>query len=236
MQRIQKIISNSGHCSRRKAEELIKQGKVLVNGKMAFLGSSANESDKITVEGNPLKRERKIYLLLNKPKSCVTAVKDNRYKTVMDYVHVKERVFPVGRLDFNTTGALILTNDGDFANKIMHPRYELKKTYVAEINGNKPISYTLMREMEKGVELEDGRTSPAKVRILERRLGRQLVEITLHEGRNHIVKRMFEHFGYRVGNLMRTKIGNVFLDSLRPGRFRHLTEKEVKILGLGKRK
>ncbi|MBI2102451.1 rRNA pseudouridine synthase [Candidatus Woesearchaeota archaeon] len=224
MQRIQKIICNSGHCSRRKAEELIKQGKVKVNGKVASLGSSAEETDTITIDGKPLRKERRVYILLNKPRGCVTAATDLRSKTVMSYVRVKERVFPVGRLDFNTTGALILTNDGDFANKIMHPRYELKKTYVAEID--KPITYGMVREMERGVMLTDGVTAPARVRAIEP----VLIEITLHEGRNHIVKRMFEHFGYRVKNLVRMKIGKVSLGSLRPGRFRHLTERELEML------
>lgn len=224
MLRIQKIISNSGYCSRRKAEELIKQGKVKVNDKVASLGSSAEETDTITIDGKPLRREKRVYILLNKPRGCVTAVEDGRQKTVMSYVRVKERVFPVGRLDFNTTGALILTNDGDFANKIMHPRYELKKTYVAEID--KPITYAMVREMERGMMLTDGVTAPARVRAIEP----VLIEITLHEGRNHIVKRMFEHFGYRVKNLVRVKIGKVSLGSLRPGRFRHLTEKELEML------
>ncbi len=224
MQRIQKIISSSGYCSRRKAEELIKQGRVQVNGQLTTLGSSADEKDKITVDGKLLKRERKVYLLLNKPRGCVTAAEDKHCKTVMSYVRVKERVFPVGRLDFNTTGALILTNDGDFANKIMHPRYELKKTYLAEID--QPIAYGIVRRLERGIELTDGKTSPAQIKVLDPRI----IEITLHEGRNHIVKRMFEHFGYRVRSLMRMKIGKVSLGALRPGCFRHLTEKEVEML------
>ncbi|MBI4152265.1 rRNA pseudouridine synthase [Candidatus Woesearchaeota archaeon] len=230
MQRIQKLISNSGYCSRRKAEELIRQGKVRVNGKLALLGSSAEETDAITIDGKPLRREKKVYLLLNKPRGCVTAVEDADSKTVMSYVRVKERVFPVGRLDFNTTGALLLTNDGDFANRIMHPRYELKKTYLVEID--KPITYAMVREMEKGIPLTDGMTAPARVRSLEP----ILIEITLHEGRNHIIKRMFEHFGYRVRSLTRVKIGKVSLGSLRSGRFRHLTEKELEMLGVNERK
>jgi len=225
MLRIQKIISNSGHCSRRKAEELIKQGKVKVNGKTALLGSSAEETDKITIDGKPLHKERKVYIILNKPRGCVTAVDDPQYKTVLSYVHVKERIFPVGRLDFNTTGALILTNDGDFANLIMHPRYGITKTYLVELE--KPITYSMVREIQAGVMLHDGPTAPAKVRVLEP----ILVEITIHEGKNHIIKRIFEHYNYYVKNLSRIKIGKVSLGSVRPGRFRYLTAKELEMLG-----
>ena len=125
--RIQKLMSNFGYCSRRRAEEIIQENRVKVNGKLITIGDKCKETDRISVDGIPIKKEIKVYLIFNKPPKCVTALKDEKYKTVMDYIKVKERVFPVGRLDFNTSGLLLLTNDGDFANKIMHPSNEIKK-------------------------------------------------------------------------------------------------------------
>ena len=128
MHRVQKLLSNYGYCSRRKAEELIELGEVKVNGKVISLGDKATENDEITVNGRIVKAPKRIYLIFHKPTRCVTALEDKYHKTIFEYINLKERVFPIGRLDYNTSGLLLLTNDGDFANRIMHPRYEVKKT------------------------------------------------------------------------------------------------------------
>ena len=222
LQRVQKLLSNYGYCSRRKAEELIDKGCVAVNGKVISLGDKASGSDTITVNGKTLKKERKVYLMFNKPLKCVTALRDTQYKTIMSYIKVKERVFPVGRLDYYTSGLLILTNDGDFANKIMHPRYEIKKTYAVALD--KPMKKEDIRELQRGVTLSIGKTSPAKVRVIEP----DLVEVTIHEGKNRIVRRMMRTLGYAVKYLHRTKIGGLTLGSLKEGQYRSLTDKEKK--------
>ena len=185
MHRVQKLLSNYGYCSRRKAEELIKQGKVSVNKKVISIGDKASEKDDIYVDDKLVKKEKKIYLKFNKPLNCVTALKDKNYKTIMDYIDIKERVFPIGRLDYDTTGLLLLTNDGDFANKIMHPRYEINKTYL--VNIDKPIKKEDIKQIEKGIKLKDGITSPSKIKVLNPKK----LEITIHEGKNRIVRRIF---------------------------------------------
>ena len=221
MQRVQKLLSNYGYCSRRKAEELIDQGKVKVNGKTISLGDKASETDKITVDGKAVIKERKVYLLFNKPIRCVTALKDEQYRTVMSYIKVKERVFPIGRLDYNTSGLLLLTNDGDFANKVMHPSHEIKKTYLVELMH--PAAREQISEIEKGVYLADGKTRPAKVN----KLSPTLFEITIHEGKNKIVRRMFAKVGCKVKRLERVRIGSLSLGSLKPGMYKILGKKDL---------
>jgi len=220
--RVQKLLSNYGYCSRRNAEELIKEGRVKVNDRVISIGDKASYEDKIYVDGKLVEKEKKVYLIFNKPAGCVTALKDERFKTVMDYIKVKERVFPVGRLDYNTSGLLILTNDGDFANRVMHPRYEIKKTYF--VKTDKAIKEKDLKGLEKGVELEDGVTSPAKVH----KVSSNSAEIIIHEGKKRIVRRMFEKIGYKVAYLERIKIGGLELGSLKPGRYKFLSEKEIK--------
>lgn len=222
MQRVQKLLSNYGYCSRRKAEELIAAGKVKVNDKIISLGDKATEKDKITVEGKEVKKERKVYLMFNKPAGCVTALRDERYKTVMDYIKIKERVFPIGRLDFNTSGLLLLTNDGDFANRLMHPRYEVNKTYLVQTDRNPTKKETLM--LEQGVKLEDGQTSPAKITIVKD----NLLQITIHEGRNRIIRRMLKKVGIYVKGLKKIKVGRLSLGDLAEGKYRKLSEKEIR--------
>ena len=220
MHRVQKLLSNYGYCSRRKAEDLIKQGRVMVNNKIITIGDSADFKDKISVDGKIVRKPRKVYLMFHKPPHCVTALTDPRYKTVMDYVKISERVFPVGRLDFNTQGLLILTNDGDFANSIMHPRYEIQKTYLAGIDRH--IIQKDLAQLQKGVKLTDGVTIPKKVR----KVTPDLIEITIHEGKNRIIRRMLEELGYNVRFLKRIKVGNLLLGDIKPGTFRTLKRKD----------
>ena len=222
MHRVQKLLSNYGYCSRRKAEELIKEGRVKVNDKIITIGDKASEKDKIYVDGKLVGKERRVYLMLNKPLGCVTALKDKQYKTVMDYVKVKERVFPIGRLDYNTSGLLLLTNDGDFANKIMHPRYEVKKTYFVKIH--KPITNREIELIENGVKLEDGKSAPAKIK----KHGDTILEITIHEGKNRVVRRIFKKLDFKVVSLKRLRIGELSLGKLKEGKFRKLSEEDKK--------
>ncbi len=220
MHRVQKLLSNYGYCSRRKAEELIKEGRVKVNGKIIEIGDKAGEKDKISVDNKPVRKQKNVYLMFNKPIGCVTALTDSRFKTIMDYVRTKERVFPIGRLDFNTSGLLLLTNDGDFANTIMHPRYEIKKTY--QVRLNKPLVKKDSKKIEQGMELEDGKTSPAKIVSLTP----TFLEITIHEGKNRIIRRMFKALGYGVVSLGRVRIGKLLLGKLKNGHYRALKESE----------
>ncbi|MCK4521797.1 MAG: rRNA pseudouridine synthase [Nanoarchaeota archaeon] len=224
MHRVQKLLSNYGYCSRRHAEELIKQGRVKVNNKIISIGDKAFEKDNIYVDDKPVNKEKKVYLMFNKPLKCVTALKDEYHKTVMDYIKVNERVFPIGRLDYNTSGLLLFTNDGDFANKVMHPRYEIEKTYLAEIN--KPITDEQIKKLEKGVILEDGKTSPAKVK----RLKENLIEITIHEGKNRVIRRMINKLYLKPRYLKRIKIGKLELGSLKEAEYRSLNSEEISIL------
>lgn len=221
MCRVQKLLSNYGYCSRRKAEELIKEGRVKVNNKIISIGDKAGSEDKVYVDNKLVKKEKKIYLAFNKPVGCVTALKDRKYKTVMEYINIKERVFPIGRLDFFTSGLLLFTNDGDFANRITHPRYEINKTYMVGMHdsiGNKQISM-----IEKGVMLEDGLSSPAKVRKLKD----NLVEVTIHEGKNRILRRIFKKIDLKIKFLKRIRIGRLNLGDLKEGICRKLSDEEI---------
>ncbi len=220
-ERVQKILSNNGYCSRRKAEELIEKGLVSVNGTVITIGDKATIEDDIIVEGNPIKKEKKVYYAFYKPPRCVTALTDPFYPTIMEYIKIKERVFPVGRLDFNTTGLIILTNDGDFANQVAHPSNETKKTYLARLG--KTISYRELKKIEVGMEIEGRITKASKVERIEE----NIVEITIHEGRKHIVKKIFSELGYKVLTLERTRIGKLDLEGLHIGRSRKLSKKEA---------
>jgi len=227
MHRVQKLLSNFGYCSRRKAEKLIEEGRVKVNNKPITIGDKASENDKIYVDNKLINKERKVYLIFNKPVRCVTALNDSHHKTIMHYIKVKERIFPIGRLDYNTSGLLLLTNDGDFANRVMHPRYEVKKTYLVEVN--KPIDKHSIKKIEKGILLEDGKTSSAKARKLED----NIIEITLHEGKNRIIRRMMEKLGYSIKFIERIKIGELGLGNLRQGESKKLSKKEIEKLFSG---
>jgi 23S rRNA pseudouridine2605 synthase len=224
-ERVQKIIANAGICARRRAEDLIKSGKVTVNGKKITIGDKADVSkDDIVVDGKKLKRIRRVYLAFHKPKGCLTSLKDPSGKrTIFDIIKVKERVIPVGRLDFNTEGLLILTNDGNFANKIMHPRYEVRKIY--HVSLDKPFDEDLAKKFKHGIRLEDGVTRPSIVKALSN--DKRTVSITIHEGKNRIVRRMFNSLGYNVRRLVRVKVGPIGLNDLPAGKTRPLTTDEI---------
>ena len=220
MERVQKILSNKGYCSRRKAEELIAQGRVKVNGKTITLGDKANENDEIMVDGETLKKESPVYILFNKPVKCVTSLKDPHKDTIMDYIDVQERVFPVGRLDYYTSGLLILTNDGDFANKVMHPSFETVKTYRVRLQ--QPIKKEDIEKLKKGIELEDG---TAKVDDIDAK--GKIVDVKIHDGRNRIIRRMFKALNYSVYSLHRKAIGKLTLGELRQGEYIKVPKKVI---------
>ena len=233
-ERLQKYLAECGIASRRKCEEYITQGKVQVHGKtITELGVKVNpEKDKITFEGKNVKQEeRKVYILLNKPIGYVTT-SDEQFgrDKVLDLVKVRERVVPVGRLDMYTSGALILTNDGDFVYKVTHPKHEITKTYTVTVKGI--IKNEEVEQLRKGVKIDDYTTRPAKVKILktdeEKDISR--LEITIHEGKNRQVRRMCESVGRRVIALHRSKIGNIGVKDIELGKWRYLKDFEVKTL------
>ena len=229
MERLQKVLANSGVASRRKSEELIRQGKVKVNGKVVTeMGFKVSPSSLIEVNNVKIQQEDKVYFLLNKPRGVVTTSSDEHgRKTVVDLINCDKRIYPVGRLDYDTTGLIILTNDGEFTNNIIHPKNEINKTYVAKINGILTISDIMA--LKRGVNLEDGKTSPAKVKVrkIDNKTKTSIIELTIHEGRNHQVKRMFESLGYEVLKLKRERIAFLTLKGLNSGDYRTLTPKEV---------
>ncbi len=227
--RINKYIANSGIASRRKADELIKAGKVKVNGKvMSQPGYDVADSDEVLVEGKPVQStENKVYYAMNKPLGVITSVNDDRGRmTVVDIISdVEERVFPVGRLDYNTSGLLLLTNDGDFANRIMHPGHRMDKTYRVRVAGN--ISKIKISVLRAGVRLGKFKTSPARVDVITWNRHSMILEVTIHEGKNRQIRRMFEAVGYPVQELERISIGNMKLGHLKPGQYRKLSRREL---------
>ncbi len=232
MERLQKIIANSGYCSRRKAEELIENGKVFVNGeKVTSLGVKASYSDQITVNGCNLKLENKEYVLLYKPRGVITTTNDEKgRKTVLDLIETTNRLYPVGRLDYDTSGALVLTNDGELTNLLIHPSSNIEKVYVAKIEGL--VKPELIKKMCAGVIIDGKKTAKAKAKIkkIDKKKNSSIVELIIHEGKNHQVKKMFEAIGYKVIKLKREKFAGLTLAGLTSGKYRHLTIKEVKTL------
>lgn len=227
-QRIQKLLAAAGVASRRKSEEIIAAGRVKINGEVALTGQSADpDADEITLDGEPLRSEKKRYLLLNKPTGFVTTLSDPEGRpTVMDLVDVAERVYPVGRLDAGTSGLLLLTNDGLFSHRVAHPRFEIDKVYVADVET--ALSTDGKRRLESGVELEDGMTRPAVVKLIGRSGKR--VQITVHEGKKRIVRRMLEAVGSPVMTLERVQLGDLTLKSVKQGEWRDLAGVEVDAL------
>lgn len=234
MERLQKVIAYAGVASRRKAEQLIVEGKVRVNGKVIReLGTKVSNSDTIEVEGVKLEKEDKVYFLLYKPRGYISAVTDDKgRKTVTDIFkkHVHQRIFPVGRLDYDTTGLLILTNDGEFSNLMTHPKFKIDKTYIARVKGI-PTKQGLMK-LQSGIKLEDGKTAPAKLSMTsyDEAAGKAICEITIHEGRNRQVRRMFEAIGTPVVKLKRERFAFLDLGGLTAGEYRELSKHEVKQL------
>ncbi len=232
MERLQKVIAESGYASRRKAEELIKAGKVYVNGiKITEMGYKVNGNDLIDINGKPLKKEDKEYYLLNKPRGVVTTTSDDKNrKTVTDIIETTKRIYPIGRLDYDTTGVLLLTNDGELTNILNHPSSEVTKVYLAKIEGI--VEPFKVKKLEQGVVIDGKKTSKARVRIkkIDKKNNASYIELTIHEGRNHQVKKMFEAIGYNVIKLKREKYAFLDVKSLKSGEYRKLTTKEVKSL------
>lgn len=233
-ERLQKVMANAGVASRRASEKLIQEGRVMVNGIVVTeLGTKVESDDSISVDGKLLKKdEKKVYYLLYKPRGVISAAKDNKGREVVtDYLKdVPERLYPVGRLDYDTSGILLLTNDGDFAQRLTHPKHEVDKVYVAKVKGI--ATKTMLSSLTKGIKIEGKRTSPARYQILsvDPKTNHSIVELTIHEGRNHQVKNMLQAVGLPVQKLKREKYGDLTLQGLRPGDYRELNKKEVSSL------
>jgi 23S rRNA pseudouridine2605 synthase len=223
--RLNAWLARAGVASRRGADELIKAGRVTVNGEPGRLNTFVESRDRVELDGRLLERQELAYVLLNKPAGVLTTARDPGGRpTVVGLVGHSARLVPVGRLDADTTGALLLTNDGELSHRLAHPRYEVDKVYVAEVDGD-PTPETLAA-LERGIDLDDGRTAPARAR----RLGRGRVELVLHEGRKHQVKRMLAAVGHPVESLHRSRYGPLGLEGLAPGEWRELGRDEVDLL------
>jgi 23S rRNA pseudouridine2605 synthase len=233
MERLQKVIAHAGVASRRKAEALITEGRVKVNGKVVKeLGQKVGPNDQVEVNGVPLERQEPVYFLFYKPRGVISSVNDEKgRKTVTDYFSQTEaRIYPVGRLDYDTSGLILLTNDGEFANLLMHPKHKIDKVYIAKVKGI-PFREKI-KQLERGIRLEDGLTAPAKAKVLsvDKQKETAIVELTIHEGRNRQVRRMFEAIGHPVMKLRRDRYAFLDLKGLNAGESRELTAHEVKQL------
>ena len=223
--RLNAFLARAGVGSRRKADELIKAGRVSVNGEPGQLNTFVERGDRVEVDGEEVRPQRLAYVLLHKPAGVVTTASDPQGRqTVVDLVSHDVRVVPVGRLDVETTGALLLTNDGELAHKLAHPKYEVEKVYEAEVEGEP--SDEALRQLAEGVELEDGITAPAAVR----RLGSSRIELSIHEGRNRQVRRMLGAVGHPVQQLHRSRYAGLTLERLEPGESRELSDEEIRLL------
>ena len=232
MERLQKVIALSGIASRRKAEELIKNGDVIVNGEVVTkLGTKVTHSDDILVCGKKIEKEEKEYYLFNKPRGVICSTSDDKgRKVVVDYFNSNKRLYPVGRLDYDTTGALIVTNDGNLSNLIMHPKNEIEKVYIAKLNG--VIKGAEINKIKSGVIIDNVKCVPKKVKLRNFNVKKNtsIVEIIITEGKNHEVKRIFESVGFFVDKLKRERIAFLSLGNLKSGEYRKLNPKEVKQL------
>lgn len=233
MERLQKVIANYGYCSRRKAEELILADKVYVNGKLVNeLGTKVDSNDKILIDGVLINNDvKKVYYLLNKPSGYICSLNDDKNrKIVTDLIDTPERIYPVGRLDYDTTGLLILTNDGELANILMHPSNEVIKVYKATIDGI--LTTEQIYKLKDGIVIDGVKVIPERLKIKKKNSFKktEIIEIGIVEGRNHIVKKIFEELGYKVIKLKREKYAFLDVDDLKIGEYRKLTINEVKKL------
>ena len=232
MVRLQKAIADSGFCSRRKAEEYIVKGKVFVNGeRITELGSKVEGNEEIIVDGNAISKQDKEYYILYKPRGVISSTKDDKgRKTVVDFFSLNKRLYPVGRLDYDTTGIILLTNDGEFANMMLHPKNKIPKVYIAKLEGI--IDGYSIKKIKSGIVIDGIKCIPDRVKLksADKKSNTCIVEITIHDGRNHEVKRIFESAGYNVIKLKRESIAFLTLQGLSSGEFRKLTIKEVKQL------
>ncbi len=230
MIRLQKFIAESGYSSRRKAEELIIKGKVKVNDKVITeLGTKINPTDIVIIDGLKLEKEDKEYYLFNKPRGVVSTTSDDKKrKTIIDYFEGDKRLYPVGRLDYDTTGLIIVTNDGEFANLLTHPKNDIEKVYIAKVTPI--IKGEHIRALKQGIMLDGTLTIPDRVKLKTTEKNTSIVEITIHEGKNHVVKRMFESIGFEVLKLTRIRIAFLTLEGLISGKKRKLKPKEIKKL------
>ena len=234
MERVQKVISNLGYASRREAERLIMDGKVLINDKLAVLGDKVTSKDIIKINGETLDKEKnndKEYYLLNKPRGVLSTVSDDKgRKTVVSLIDTNKRIYPIGRLDYDTTGVLLLTNDGELTNILLHPKYEIEKVYLAKIKGI--ITGSDIFKLKQGVIIDNIKTSKCRVKLksFNKKNNTSLVEITIHEGKNHQVKKMFQSVGYDVLKLTRIRFAFLDCKELKSGEYRKLSIKEVKKL------
>lgn len=232
-ERLQKVIARSGFTSRRKAEQLIVDGKVTVNGKsVTELGTKVSNNDAIEINGVRLEKEAPVYYLFYKPRGVISSVKDDKNrKVVTDYFpEVQERIFPIGRLDYDSSGIILLTNDGEFANLLMHPRYEVNKVYTVKVKG-KPTKKELNR-LRNGIRVEQDKLKIIGYKLIATNndTNTTIIEMTLNEGKNRHIRRMMESIGYPVLKLKRESYGNLTLKGLKTGEFRELTPHEVKLM------
>lgn len=233
MERLQKVIAHAGVASRRKAEELITAGRVKVNGQtVKELGVKVGNNDQVEVDGVPIYQEEPVYFMFYKPRGVISAASDDKKRTVVtDYfTDVPERIYPVGRLDYDTSGLLLLTNDGEFSQRLTHPKHEVDKVYVAKVKGIADKKQLL--PVTRGMRIEGKKVAPARFDILstDNKTQTSIIQLTIHEGRNHQVKNMLMAVGYPVQKLKREKYGELTLGNLRPGEYRPLLKKEVTAL------
>lgn len=229
--RINKFLAELGIGSRRAIDKMIEEKKIKVNGVLAESGIKVDKTDNIVINGRTLnfERKKKVYFMLNKPKRVLSTARDERgRKTVVDLIDTKERIFPIGRLDYDTEGLIILTNDGEIFNKVIHPRTEVYKTYLVEARGN--INMSTLNKLKRGVMLDDKITLPAKAKIILADEKHTVLHFAIKEGRNRQVRRMFESVGHNVINLKRIMLGELNLDGLEIGEYRPLTKKEINYL------
>ena len=233
MERISKVIANSGYASRRKVDELISLGKVMVNGEKATLGQKIDSSDIITIDGKIIEKNSGNfeYYILNKPRGVISTSSDEKgRKTIVDLINTKTRIYPVGRLDYDTTGAILLTNDGELTNKLLHPSKMIDKVYLAKVRGI--ITGFEINKLKNGIKIDNYKTSPARVKLksFDKKTNTSMVLLTIYEGHNHEVKKMFETIGYDVIKLTRLSFAGIDVKSLKSGEYRKLTIKEVQKL------